>query len=128
MNPSTSPQTWQLTENERQNLQTTIDYSALQSIPEIWSITAQKFAQIPALDDPHAQPPLRINYSQLLEKIQQFATGLQTLGIASETDDANPPRIALFSDNSPRWLIADQGIMMAGGVDAVRSSGADRQE
>lgn len=128
MNPSTSPQTWQLTENERQNLQTTIDYSAVQSVPEIWSITAQKFAQIPALDDPHAQPPVRINYSQLLEKIQQFAAGLQTLGIASETDDANPPRIALFSDNSPRWLIADQGIMMAGGVDAVRSSGADRQE
>lgn len=128
MNSARPPQAWQLTANERQNLQTTIDYSSVQSVPELWSITARQFPQIIALDDPHAQPPVRLDYTQLLEKIQQFAAGLQALGISSTPDDPDPPRIALFADNSPRWLIADQGIMMAGGVDAVRSSGADREE
>lgn len=128
MNPSTSPKAWQLTENERQNLQTTIDYSAVQSVPEIWSIAAQHFAQIQALDDPHAQPPVQLDYTQLFEQIQRFAAGLQAIGLESLPDDSDPPRIALFSDNSPRWLVADQGIMMAGGVDVVRSSGADREE
>ncbi|MBW4603107.1 MAG: hypothetical protein KME29_27000 [Calothrix sp. FI2-JRJ7] len=28
-------------------------------------------------------------------------------------------RSALIADNSPRWLIAGQGIMMAGAVDAI---------
>jgi long-chain acyl-CoA synthetase len=37
-------------------------------------------------------------------------------------------RISLISDNSPRWFIADQGIMTAGGVDAVRSSQAEKEE
>jgi long-chain acyl-CoA synthetase len=128
MNPSTSPQTWQLTENERQNLQTTIDYSAVQSVPEIWSIAAQRFAQIPALHDPHAQPSVQLDYTQLLDNIQRFAAGLQAIGIESQADDPDPPRIALFSDNNPRWFVADQGIMMAGGVDVVRSSQADREE
>lgn len=128
MNPSKSPSAWQLTEHERQSLQTTIDYRTVQSVPELWSIAAQKFPQIAALDDPHAQPPVQLNYTQLLEKIQLFAAGLQALGIASQTEDADPPRIALFSDNSPHWFVADQGIMMAGGANVVRSSQADGAE
>lgn len=128
MKPVTSPQTWQLTEQERQNLQTTIDYSSVQSVPEIWSIVARQFPQITALDDPHAHPPVCIDYDRLLKTIEQFAAGLQVLGLPANPDDSDPPRIALFADNSPRWLIADQGIMMAGGADAVRSSQADREE
>lgn len=128
MNPSIFPKAWQLTEDERQNLQTTIDYRTVQSVPEIWSIAARHFGEIPALHDPHAQPPIQLNYTQLFEKIQQFAMGLQAIGLQPLPDDPDPPRIALFSDNSPRWLIADQGIMMAGGVDVVRSSQADHQE
>jgi long-chain acyl-CoA synthetase len=37
-------------------------------------------------------------------------------------------RIALFADNSPRWLIADRGIMSIGAFNAVRSSQAETQE
>jgi long-chain acyl-CoA synthetase len=36
--------------------------------------------------------------------------------------------IALFADNSHRWFIADQGIMTAGGMNAVRSATADPEE
>ncbi|MBE9044102.1 AMP-binding protein [Pleurocapsales cyanobacterium LEGE 10410] len=98
------------------------DYINLKSLPEIWQIAAEKFGNTIALQDPHAKPGVAINYRDLSDKIQQFATGLQALGI-------NPQdKVALFADNSPRWFIADQGIMMAGAVDVVRSSGAEQQE
>ena len=100
----------------------TFDYIKLESLPEIWQIAAQKFGETIALQDPHAKPEIAINYRDLSAQIQQFAAGLQTLGIQSQD------KVALFSDNSPRWFIADQGIMTAGAVDVVRSSGAEQQE
>ncbi|NJL52629.1 MAG: long-chain fatty acid--CoA ligase, partial [Hydrococcus sp. SU_1_0] len=98
------------------------DYINLNSLPEVWRLTASKFGDIVALKDPHAKPEVAINYRDLDRNIQQFASGLQALGIQPQV------KIALFADNSPRWFIADQGIMTAGAVDVVRSSGADPQE
>jgi long-chain acyl-CoA synthetase len=98
------------------------DYIALESLPEIWQIAAEKFNDTIALQDPHAKPEVIITYRDLAAQIQQFAAGLQALGVQSQA------KVALFSDNSPRWFIADQGIMTAGGVDVVRSSGAEQQE
>lgn len=100
----------------------TFDYISLESMPEIWPIAAEKFGDTIALKDPHAKPEIAINYRDLFAQIQQFAAGLQTLGIQPQN------KVALFSDNSPRWFIADQGIMTAGAVDVVRSSGAEQQE
>ena len=102
-------------------------YSSVQSVPEIWPILDQNVGQIIALDDPHGKPEFRLSYSQLWEKIQEFATGLQNLGIESTTNSL-PPRIALFSDDSPRWIIADQGILTAGAADVVRGATADPLE
>ncbi|NET50905.1 MAG: long-chain fatty acid--CoA ligase, partial [Merismopedia sp. SIO2A8] len=100
-----------------------IDYSSANALPEIWAVTAKKFGdRIVALNDPHAKPAVTFTYSQLYQEIQQFAAGLQALGVVQGD------RIALFSENSPYWFIADQGIMTAGAVDAVRSSQADRDE
>jgi long-chain acyl-CoA synthetase len=100
------------------------DYSAAQSIPEIWAIAAQRkdTANQIALHDPHSSPEIKITYSQLWQQIQQFAAGLQALGLREGE------HIALFADNSPRWLIADQGMMTAGMVNVVRSAQADRDE
>ena len=100
----------------------TSDYIDLQSLPAVWQIAAQKFGDIVALKDPHVKPEVAITYRDLATKIAQFATGLQALGIQPQN------KVALFADNSPRWFIADQGIMTAGAVDAVRSAGADSQE
>ena len=100
----------------------TFDYINLQSLPEIWRSTALKFGNTIALKDPHAKPEVAINYQDLSAKIEGFAAGLQALGIEPQE------KVALFADNSPRWFIADQGIMTAGAVDVVRSSGAERQE
>ena len=100
----------------------TFDYINLKSLPEVWQIAAEKFGDTIALKDPHAKPEVIISYRDLANKIQQFAAGLQALGIQPQN------KVALFADNSPRWFIADQGIMTAGAVDVVRSAGADSQE
>jgi long-chain acyl-CoA synthetase len=111
-----------ITERERQELGRLVDYSSLKSLPEIWSLVAKRCGDTIALRDPRTQPEVVITYTQLAQKIQQFAIGLQALGVkAGEC-------VSLISDNSSRWFIADQGIMTAGAVDAVRSSQAEREE
>ncbi|MEB3178850.1 MAG: long-chain fatty acid--CoA ligase [Nostocaceae cyanobacterium] len=111
-----------MAEREKQALKQLVDYSQIQSLPEIWDVAQQWFGDTVALRNPHTKPEVVLSYAELARKIQQFASGLQTLGV--EAGD----RISLFADNSPQWLIADQGIMKAGGVNAVRSSQAERQE
>jgi long-chain acyl-CoA synthetase len=111
-----------LTEQERANLDQLADYSCVQSVPEIWPLARERFGQTIALKDPHTNPEVVITYTQLAQQIQQFASGLQALGVQPES------RVALFADNSPRWMIADQGIMTSGAVDVVRSAQAEREE
>jgi long-chain acyl-CoA synthetase len=114
--------TYAMTDRERQNLKLTIDYSQLTSLPEMWPILAAKCGSVVALNSPHSKPPLSLTYQEVATQIQLFATGLQSLGIQPHGG------VALFADNSPRWLIADQGIMLSGAFNAVRSSQADTQE
>ncbi|HBE36479.1 MAG TPA: long-chain fatty acid--CoA ligase [Cyanobacteria bacterium UBA11368] len=121
----TSTPGFKLTEQDRLALKSLVDYSGVDSIPEVWGIVAQKYANIVALHDPHAKEEIILTYAQLYQQMQQFAAGLQVLGIVPAYE---PPRVALFSDNCPRWLIADQGIIMAGGANVVRSSLADKDE
>lgn len=97
-------------------------YKTAQSLPELWPALAAEYGDVLALHDPHAQPEVKLTYRDMAASIRRFAIGLQVLGV--EEGD----RIALFSDNSPQWFVADQGIMMAGAVNAVRSSQADRDE
>uniref|UniRef100_UPI0035932816 AMP-binding protein n=1 Tax=Microcoleus sp. TaxID=44472 RepID=UPI0035932816 len=118
----------QMTDRDRANLSRLIDYSSIKSVPEIWAIVKQRFPQTVALHDPHSQPEIKLTYTDLYHQIQQFAAGLQALGIEPNPEEAIPPRVALFADNSPRWLIADQGIMTAGAANAVRGATADPEE
>jgi long-chain acyl-CoA synthetase len=111
-----------LTDRERENLSQTIDHTHINSIPEIWAITAARCGDVIALNAPHQNPPLALTYQELATQIQLFATGLQGLGVQPHTG------VAIFADNSPRWLIVDQGTMMTGAFNAVRSSQAEAQE
>jgi long-chain acyl-CoA synthetase len=97
-------------------------YAALAALPEIWPIAAHRFGSIVALNDPHHKPAAQLTYTELWQQIQRFAATMQQLGVKPGD------RISLFSDNSARWFIADQGIMTAGGVDVVRGSDADPAE
>jgi len=124
----TEPQPWAVLPQERLLLKNLIDYNAVQQIPEIWTIAAEQFGSVTALMDPHNKPGVSLSYQELYEQIRTCAAGFQALGITPSPAGVMPPCISLFADNSPRWLIADQGMMMAGAANAVRSSQADREE
>jgi long-chain acyl-CoA synthetase len=111
-----------ITAREREALKDLADYTTVDSLPEIWPLAAKRFRDTIALHNPHAQSEVLITYAELAMQIQRFAAGLQALGV--KVGD----RISLIADNSPRWLIADQGIMTAGAVNAVRSSQAEKEE
>lgn len=113
----------QFTQKDQQSLKSRFDYSNVESLPEIWGILASRIGDTVALHNPHARPKEEIiTYTELYQQIQQFAAGLQALEVKPDQ------RISLIADNSPHWLIADQGIMTAGAVNAVRSSQADTDE
>jgi long-chain acyl-CoA synthetase len=119
-----------ISKREKLALQGLVDYTNVESLPEIWPLAAREFGNIIALHNPHSQPELKITYSQLSDLIQQFAIGLQVLGINMNHSENLPygERVSLIADNSPRWFIADQGIMTTGAVNAVRSAQAEREE
>ncbi|MDX2256725.1 MAG: AMP-binding protein [Pseudanabaenaceae cyanobacterium bins.39] len=96
--------------------------SQLNSLWQLWQRSAQQYGDTIALHDPHASPPVRISYRDAFAQINAFGAGLRALGV--QCGD----KVALIADNSPRWLIADQGILAIGAVDATRSSQADRDE
>jgi long-chain acyl-CoA synthetase len=98
------------------------NYFQVNSLGEIWDLVVPQFGDIIALSDPHTHPSINLTYREVDGHIKQFAAGLQFLGIEPGE------KIALFADNSPRWLMADQGIIRNGCIDAVRSSQADRGE
>ncbi|MEQ8469308.1 AMP-dependent synthetase/ligase [Coleofasciculus sp. E1-EBD-02] len=107
---------------ERQNLEHQADYNTISSLPEVWSLAAQRFGETVALHNPYAKPEVKLTFAQMWQHIQQFAAGLQALGVSAGD------RVALFSENSSRWFVADQGIMTTGAVDVVRSSQAEQEE
>jgi long-chain acyl-CoA synthetase len=111
-----------LTALEQANFDRTVNYLHIQSLPEVWSIAAQKFSDVVALFAPHLQPQVSITYPEMYRQMLAFATGLQTLGVQPRT------AVAMFADNSPRWFIADQGTMLSGAFNAVRSGQAETQE
>jgi long-chain acyl-CoA synthetase len=109
-------------QRDRTFLEAHSPYEHLQAIHEIWPVVAQKYGNIVALNDPHGDPAATLTYQELEVAIRNFASGLQALGVQ------NHAHVALFADNSHRWFIADQGIMTAGGMNAVRSGAADIDE
>jgi long-chain acyl-CoA synthetase len=121
-------QTFLMGEAERQNLAKDTAYANAQSLPEVWAIIGQRFATVTAAIDPHSSPVTQMTYGELHQGMREFAAGLQALGLTREAADEYPARVALFADNCPRWLIADQGVMLAGGIDAVRGAQADLDE
>ncbi len=113
-----------LHERDRSLMSQVKTYFQARSLPEIWPRLLQDpaIAEIVALHDPHEKPEVIITYGEMYRRFQQIAAGLQQLGV--EVGD----RLALFSDNSPRWLLMDQGMMMAGAVNVVRGSQASAEE
>ncbi|KAK9933011.1 hypothetical protein M0R45_020225 [Rubus argutus] len=93
-----------------------------QAVPDIWRSSAEKYGDLIALTDPYHDPPSSLTYKQLEKEILDFAEGLRVIGVQPEE------KIALFADNSCRWLVADQGIMATGAINVVRGSRSSVEE
>nr|AAM28628.1 acyl-CoA synthetase-like protein [Arabidopsis thaliana] len=96
--------------------------SEWKAVPDIWRSSAEKYGDRVALVDPYHDPPLKLTYKQLEQEILDFAEGLRVLGVKADE------KIALFADNSCRWLVSDQGIMATGAVNVVRGSRSSVEE
>lgn len=99
-----------------------VDFSRVRSLRDVWQQTAQLYGEQVALKDPHSKPEVSLTYAQFYDQLQRFGAGLRSLGV--QIGD----RVALISDNCPRWMIADQGILAIGAANATRSPQADRDE
>ncbi|XP_028759744.1 probable acyl-activating enzyme 16, chloroplastic [Neltuma alba] len=92
------------------------------AVPDIWRSSAEKYGDRVALVDPYHDPPSTITYKQLEQSILDFAEGLRVIGVRPDE------KIALFADNSCRWLVADQGMMASGAINVVRGSRSSVEE
>ena len=98
------------------------DWSDLQGLEQLWPQLEHRHGNDPALEAPHLRPPVTLSFRQLRQGIETAASGFASLGVAS--GDV----VALFAENGPRWLLADQGLMRSGAADAVRGSAAPVEE
>uniref|UniRef100_A0A0D9W1B8 4-coumarate--CoA ligase n=1 Tax=Leersia perrieri TaxID=77586 RepID=A0A0D9W1B8_9ORYZ len=92
------------------------------AVPDIWRTAAEKYADRVALIDPYHEPPSEFTYRQLEQEILDFSQGLRVIGVAPDE------KIALFAENSCRWLVADQGIMATGAINVVRGTRSSDEE
>ncbi|KAL0382823.1 UNVERIFIED_CONTAM: putative acyl-activating enzyme 16, chloroplastic [Sesamum calycinum] len=93
-----------------------------QIVPDIWRTSAEKFGDRIALVDSYHDPPTNMTYKQLEQEILNFCEGLRVIGLKPEE------KLAIFADNSCRWLVSDQGIMATGAINVVRGTRSSVEE
>ena len=96
--------------------------AALGRVDQIWPWLDLHHGDVLAVEAPHAAHPEQFNYRDLAARIARAAAAFRKLGIVS--GDV----VALFAENSPRWLVADQALMRSGAADAVRGAAAPIEE
>ena len=109
---------WSPTVREQNALQHHGHVRSLQRVDAVWPWLADRHGSITALDAPHATHPERFSFGELAQRIATAAVAFRLEGV--QQGDV----VALFAENSPRWLVADQGLMRAGAADAVRGASA----
>lgn len=91
-----------------------------QSIVDLWKYYSVDYANIDVVIDKYSN--IKLTYREFYEKIKLLSGGLQYLGLNKGE------HICLFSENSAKWLLSDQAVLFAGGVNAVRGSAASAEE
>ena len=113
---------WQASDRDRRALARRSDWSDLSGIEQLWGRLEQLYGDAVALEAPHVHPAETLSFRQLRGGIEAAAAGFAALGVRA--GDV----VALFAENGPRWLQADQGLMRAGAADAVRGGSAPVEE
>ncbi|MDI9406747.1 MAG: AMP-binding protein [Chitinophagaceae bacterium] len=118
--PADAPtQAWRL---DRAALARHHDWSGIEGLEQLWPHLARLYGDQIALEAPHAAVPETLGFLELDQRIQQVAAAFSAMGLTC--GDV----VALFAENGPRWLLADQGLMRLGAADAVRGSAAPLEE
>ncbi|MBX7245844.1 MAG: AMP-binding protein [Candidatus Sumerlaeaceae bacterium] len=84
------------------------------TIAQLFKDCVLKYASVTAYIDDHSDTPSRQTYAELGEEVAAFAAGLQSAGI--QFGD----RVAVVSDNCPRWRTTDMALLSFGGVNVPR--------
>ena len=113
---------WTPTAREQEALQRHGHVQALERVDSVWPWLAARHGTITAVDAPHATHPERFSFAELDQRIATAPAAFRRQGVQEEDV------VALFAENSPRWLVADQGLMRCGAADAVRGAAAPVEE
>ena len=113
---------WEPTQREKLSLKNHSYVETLDQVDQIWDWLKLNHGEVLAVNSPHGMPPEKFTFKELSELIVQVASAFNHFGIG--TGDV----VALFSENSPRWLAVDQGLMRVGGANAVRGASAPVEE
>ncbi|WP_320677343.1 AMP-binding protein [Prochlorococcus sp. MIT 1300] len=113
---------WSPDKQEEKALTSHHHVDQLDRIDQLWPWLSDKHSQVLAVQAPHAYHPESFSYGELSELISTAAASFYSLGIR------HGEVVALFAENSPRWLIADQGLMRVGAADSVRGASSPVEE
>jgi long-chain acyl-CoA synthetase len=114
---------WSNPELDRQAQARRHDWSALQELDQLWPELERLYGDAVAVVAPHdTEDKQTVSFSALRQRIDQAAAGFAALGLGGGEV------VALFAENGPRWLVADQGLMRCGAANAVRGSSAPVEE
>jgi long-chain acyl-CoA synthetase len=113
---------WSGSQRDREALSRHRHWEGIGGLERLWPELDRLHGDAVALEAPHAHPPETLSFRTLHQRIEQAAAAFASLGV--KPGDV----VALFAENGPRWLVADQGLMRAGAADAVRGSGAPLEE
>jgi long-chain acyl-CoA synthetase len=95
----------------------------LDSCPQLWTEMAKiNPNQIALIDDHLCDDKIQCDFLQMEEIVLKSAHIFQRFGVRKGT------HVAIFAENSARWLMADHGIQKAGGASAVRGADAPLDE
>eukprot|EP00934_Nitzschia_sp_Nitz4_P006360 Nitzschia sp. Nitz4//scaffold53_size117307//109906//112242//NITZ4_003785-RA/size117307-processed-gene-0.142-mRNA-1//1//CDS//3329554250//6350//frame0 len=112
----------------------TLRTTTLQSCPQLWKEMARINPHQTALLDtrnchdgpePMGTTTVNLTFAQVYDIVDACAHSLRALPEWRQQGDHH---VAIFGENSARWLLADHSIQWAGGVTAVRGSDASLDE
>ena len=90
------------------------DINNLSHVDQMWELLKIKCGNTLAINDLRGKNKEKFSYSELANLITKVSISFKNYGLIK--GDV----VTLISENSPRWLIVDQGLMRLGAIDAVR--------
>ena len=97
-----------------------VSYNGLNSLAEVLESCMDKYSAYKAITDKYNN--VYMTYGELKEEMNNFASGLQTLGVKKGD------KVGLFAESNGLWMASSLGIQKCGAIDVVRGSNAPIEE